>query len=291
MIKAGYLMVKAFLKKLREDTVSAFAAQTAFFVILSFLPFLIFLLTLVKFLPVGSEKLLATVQSVFPEVVHDFIGVLLHEVLQKTSGALLSISVITALWSASRGFLVIIQGMNAVYGNKETRNYFVLRFLSVGYTLAFAVVLVLTLLLLVFGNRIYLYIQSKIPFLAHMAFLMISLRTILSFLFLAGFFFGLYLLIPNRKSAHMTAEIPGALLSAAGWLGFSYLYSFYIDHMSDFSAMYGSLTAIVLCMIWLYACMYIMFIGAELNVVASEGAVRTAWQEFVGSIKGKKKRE
>ncbi len=291
MIRTGYRMVKAFLRKLREDTVSAFAAQTAFFVILSFLPFLIFLLTLVKFLPIGPDKLLAAIQTAFPETLHEFIGVLLGEVLQKTSGALVSISVAAALWSASRGVLVIIQGMNAVYGNKETRGYFRLRFLAVGYTMAFAVVLVLTLVLLVFGNRIYVHIQNAVPLLKHAAFLMISLRTIASFLVLTGFFFALYVFVPNRKSSHKTSEIPGAFLSAAGWLGFSYLYSFYIDRMSDYSAMYGSLTAIVLCMIWLYACMYIMFIGAELNVVASEASVRKAWGVFVKSIKGKQKAE
>lgn len=291
MLRAAYFMIKAFLKKLREDTISAFAAQTAFFVILSFLPFLIFLLTLLKFLPIRAEALLAGVHSLFPPAIHDFIGLLLQEVLHKTSGALLSISVVTALWSASRGVLVIIQGMNAVYGNKETRNYFVLRLLSVGYTLIFAVVLLLTLLLLVFGNQIYLYIQSKVPGLEHAAFLIISLRTVLFFLCLAGFFFGIYLFVPNRKSPHIATELPGALLSAAGWLGFSYLYSFYIDHMSNFSAMYGSLTAIVLCMIWLYACMYIMFIGAEFNVVVSDASVRRAWQEFVKSLKRKRKAE
>lgn len=291
MIKAGYRMVKAFLKKLREDTVSAFAAQTAFFVILSFLPFLIFLLTLVKFLPIGPDKLLTAVQSVFPATLHDFIGVLLREVLQKTSGALVSISVAAALWSASRGVLVIIQGLNAVYGNKETRNYFRVRFLAVGYTMAFAVVLALTLLLLVFGNRIYVHIQSMVPLLKHSAVLLISLRTVMSFLVLTAFFFVLYVFVPNRKSPHKTSEIPGALLSAAGWLGFSYLYSFYIDRMSNYSAMYGSLTAIVLCMIWLYACMYIMFIGAELNVVASEASVREAWGVFVRNVKGRQKAE
>lgn len=290
MIQAAYFMIKAFVRKLREDTVSAFAAQTAFFVILSFLPFLIFLLTLVRFLPVETERLLASVQSVFPEAVHDYIGVLLYEVLQKSSGTLVSISVVAALWSASRGFLVIIHGVNAVYGNRETRNYFVLRLLSVGYTLVFALVLVLTLLLLVFGNRIYVYIGNRIPILEQATVLVISIRTVVSFLVLIGFFWGLYLLIPNRKSIHAGAELPGAILSAGGWLGFSCLYSFYIDRMSNFSAMYGSLTAIVLCMIWLYACMYIMFIGAELNVVAAEPSVRDAWRVFVESMRGKRSR-
>jgi membrane protein len=162
--------------------------------------------------------------------------------------------------------------------------------LAVGYTLVFAVVLVLALLLLVFGNRIFLYIQSRVPFFEHAAVLVIVLRTVVAFAVLTAFFFGLYLLVPNRKSSRAAKELPGAVLTAAGWLGFSYLYSLYIDRMANFSAMYGSLTAIVLCMIWLYACMYLMFIGAEFNVVAENPAVREAWRAFRSGVRAKKKR-
>lgn len=287
MLKTGYGMIRLFLRKLREDAVSAFAAQTAFFIILSFLPFLIFLLTLLRFLPLDSERFLATLYGVFPPVVHDFIGKLFAEALQKTSGALLSVSVLTTLWAASRGVLVVVQGMNAVYVKKETRNYFVLRFLAVGYTLLFSVVLLSSLLLLVFGNRILLYLQSSIPVLKQMAGLLICLRTVLSFLMLALFFWALYLFVPNRKSGKRTAELPGAVVAAAGWLLFSWLYSFYIDRLSGFSAMYGSLTAIVLCMFWLYACMYLLFIGAELNVLLADPVFGKRWRAWIVTALGK----
>ena len=290
MIRAVYDMIRAFLRKLRKDTVSAFAAQTAFFVILSFFPFVIFLLTLLSYLPIPLEEILRVTNDFLPGTVQDFVAPLLEEVFSKTTKALLSVSVIAALWSSSRGFLVIINGLNAVYGNRETRNYFVVRALSVFYTLIFAVVLILTLPLLVFGNQIYLQIQSRVPVLEHAAFLIISLRTVVFLLALTAYFLLLYTVIPNRKS-HIFGELPGALLAAVGWLGFSYLYSFYIDNLSNFSAMYGSLTAIVLCMIWLYACMYIMFIGAELNVVVSDSAVREAWKAFRSSLKRKRRAE
>jgi len=290
MIKAVYYMIRAFLKKLREDTVAAFAAQAAFFVILSFIPFVMFLLTLLKFLPITAEDLISMSESFFPPTVHDFIALLLQEVFLKTSGALLSFSVVAALWSASKSFLVIMQGLNSVYGNRETRNYFVIRILSTFYTLIFAVVLILTLLFLGFGNQIYLYIQSKVPILENAALLLISIRTTVAFVALTVYFLGLYLWIPNRKS-RVRRELPGAVFSAVGWLGFSYLYSFYIDRISNFSAMYGSLTAIVLCMIWLYACMYIMFIGAEWNVIVSDDSVRAAWKGFTNSFKRKKRLE
>ncbi len=289
MVKAGYFMIRAFVRKLREDTVSAFAAQTAFFVILSFLPFLMFLLTLVRFLPFGRGEMLQAVHSFFPAPIRDFMGVVLKEALQKTSGTFLSISAGAALWSASRGILVIVRGLNRVYGNGETRNYFVLRLLSVCYTIVFTVVLVVTLVLLVFGNQIFLYVQSRVPLMAHAAMFVILIRTVVSFLLLIAFFWALYLFVPDRKPRHISVELPGAVLCATGWMGFSYLFSFYIDHMSDFSAMYGSLTAIVLCMVWLYACMYLLFAGAEFNVIVSDVGVREAWAEFVNSLKRKKK--
>lgn len=287
MIRAVYDMVRAFLRKLRQDTVSAFAAQTAFFVILSFLPFVMLLLALLRYLPISVGDLLRVTEEILPDAVNTFVAPLLREAFSKTNGAVLSATIIVALWSSSKGFLVIIHGLNAVYGNRETRNYFLVRALAVGYTVGFAVVLNLTLLLLVFGNQIYLQIQSRVPFLEHAAFIVISVRTAGFLLALTIYFLLLYLMIPNRKS-RIPDELPGAFLAAVGWLGFSYLYSFYIDNLSDFSAIYGSLTAVVLCMIWLYACMYLMFIGAEFNVIVADAAVRRAWRVFRYSLKRKK---
>ena len=132
----------------------------------------------------------------------------------------------------------------------------------------FALLLIVSLVLLVFGNQLYELILKKLPFLSDFALLLISARSLITMLIMTFFFLLLYLFVPNRKS-HILRELPGALLSAGGWLGFSYLFSYYIDHMGNFSYTYGSLTAIVICMLWLYACMYILFIGAEVNVVLS----------------------
>ena len=63
----------------------------------------------------------------------------------------------------------------------------------------------------------------------------------------------------------MTHHVPGAVLSAAGWMVFSYAFSMYIDKFNGFSNMYGSLTTMILIMLWLYFGMYITLIGAEFN--------------------------
>lgn len=266
MIKSIISLINTFNKKVRDDYISAFSAQAAFFIIISFFPFLMFLLTLLQYLPVSETSFLLNITKIFPESINSLIVTIVREIYDKASTTVISITVITALWSASRGFLAIVKGLNSVYRINETRNYFVLRFLSTLYTLVFTIVILISLGILVFGNRIYLWIESRIPFLSKMALVIISLRTIVGLGFLILFFLAMYTFIPNRKTK-IIHELPGAILTAAGWLLFSYAYSYYIDNMGNFSYMYGSLTAIVLCMLWVYFCMYIMFIGAEFNVM------------------------
>jgi len=265
-----YKIIRAFNRKIRDDFISAFSAQAAFFVIISFFPFIMLLLTLLQYLPLTESTLLSTLTSIFPSSVNSLIVNIVTEIYNKASGTLISIAAISALWSASRGILAIVKGLNSVYGIRETRNGFKLRIISSIYTLVFAIMMIITLVILVFGNRLYIWIESKFPILSGLALIIISIRTIAGLCILTLFFLLLYIVIPNRKT-NLFKELPGALVSAAGWMGFSYLYSFYIDNMGNFSNMYGSLTAVVLFMLWFYFCMYIMFIGGEVNVILSSG--------------------
>ena len=268
-------LIRAFATKLRDDSISAFAAQAAFFIILSFFPFVMFLLTLLNYLPVSATDLQILSTDFFPESISGILHTIFSELIEKSSGTVLSITVIAALWSASRGMLALVRGLNAVYQHKETRNYFLIRGVSMLYTLTFAALLIITLVLLVFGNQLYHFIVTSVPFLGDLALLILSLRSLVTMTVLTLFFLLMYLIIPNRKS-HFFSELPGAVLTAGGWLGFSFLFSYYIDHIGTFSYTYGSLTALAVCMLWLYFCMYILFIGAEVNMILSHPEIRRA---------------
>jgi len=264
---------RVFLAKLRDDSISAFASQAAFFIILSFFPFVMFIFTLLNYLPVSSEDLRVFVIGIFPDTVSRVINTIFAELAAKASGAVLSATVIAALWSASRGMLALVRGLNAVYGHKETRNYFLIRGISMLYTLGFAALLIITLILLVFGNRLYGLIIRQFPPLGNFALIVMSNRTLVTMFILTGFFLLFYLVIPNRKST-LLRELPGAVLSAGGWIGFSFLFSFYINNMNGYTYTYGSLTTLAVCMLWLYFCMYILFLGAEVNMLLATGKDR-----------------
>lgn len=257
-------MIRIFILKLKKDDVSAHAAQAAFFIMVSFFPFSMFLLTMIQFLPITEGDLTSMVSDVLPEALSPFLFNLLSEVYHSSTTAVVSVTLLTTLWAASKAFYSLIYGLNSVYNIRENRNYFILRIRALLYTLIFAVMLLATLLLLGFGNSITYMINNAFPALKDATLLVISLRTSSVMCILILFFLYLYVVIPNHHS-RILFELPGAILTSVGWIGFSYLYSFYIDHMSSFSNTYGSLTAVVLLMLWLYACMYMLLTGGEIN--------------------------
>ena len=267
MIKSTLKLIQLFLRKINDDLISAFSAQAAFFIIISFFPFLMLLLTIVPYFGLQEGTMLKFFTEIFPSAVSSMIVSIITDIYHSsTSTTIISVTALTTLWSAAKGFLAIMKGLNSVYEIRETRPPIFLRVMSALYTLGFAIMLIITMVLFVFGNRLYIWIEQRFPVLMDTALVIISLRTIVGLFILMIFFLLIYVVIPNRKTKAVN-ELPGALVCAAGWMGFSYAFSFYIDNYSNFSSMYGSLTAIVLFMLWMYFCMYILFIGAEVNLL------------------------
>ncbi len=267
MIKFTLRLIGLLSKKINDDHIAAFSAQAAFFIIISFFPFTMLLLSIIQLFPIEESSMLHIFTEIFPTAIHSMIISIITELYDSaTSKTIISVTVITTLWSAGKGFLAVMRGLNSVYEINETRNYFLLRAIAVLYTLIFAVIVLVTMTLFVFGNRLYFWIERKLPVFVDTALVIISLRTIVGLFVLILFFLIIYAVIPNRKTKPMS-QLPGAMLCAGGWMGFSYAFSFYIDNYSNYAITYGSLTAIVLFMLWLYFCMYILFLGAEFNLL------------------------
>lgn len=272
MVKSTFRLIGLLSRKLRDDHITAFSAQAAFFIIISFFPFIMLLLSIIQFFPIEESSMLKLFTQIFPTAVNSLIVSIITEIYDTAaSSTVISVTALTTLWSAGKGFLAIMKGLNSVYEIKETRPYLLTRAMSALYTLIFAIMLIASMILFVFGNRLYFWIEHKFPVLLDTALVIISLRTIIGLITLLIFFLVIYTVIPNRKFKIMR-QFPGALICAAGWMGFSYAFSYYIDNFSNYASMYGSLTAIVLFMLWMYFCMYMLFLGAEFNLLLENKA-------------------
>lgn len=258
--------IKYFIRKTSASKIGAFSAQTAFFMFLSLIPLIMLILSLVRQLGTTVDAISAVANEFAPEAVSSFVEIYIDEIINNSKLSLTIVSAVVLLWSASRGIFAIIGGLNSVYEIKEGRNYFVIRITAIFYTLAFIAILTVALLLMVFGDTLNDILYSLLPNLKGLVYIVSSLRFILGFIFLILFFCTLYKALPSCKMRFID-QVPGAVITSAGWVSFSILFSFFVDNFANYANIYGSLSAIIILLLWLYICMYIMFIGAEVNCI------------------------
>ncbi|SHE86006.1 membrane protein [Lactonifactor longoviformis DSM 17459] len=296
MIKRFYRTVRGFMNKINEDHVTAYSAQAAYFVLLSFIPFLLLLLTSVQYTPISKQQMADAVIKVCPDSFKSFVTGIIEEVYNK-SLAVVPITALTALWSAGKGIQALTNGLNCIYQIRETRNYLVTRIRSIFYTMIFLIAIICTLLLLVFGNSIQRELTKHLPFLSNLVAMIISLRTVIALGLLAFVFLFLYKFVPNRK-ATLRSQIPGAVFTSLAWSLFSFGFSLYFDYYDGMSNMYGSMTSLILILLWMYICMNIVMIGAEINCYFEEkfrqvhsAAIERIRKEYVQLLEGSREEE
>ncbi len=263
-IKELYDDIMELTVEITKDHVGAYAAQTAFFFMLCMIPIILLLLTMVQYTPVTKADVMTAVIQVFPSSVDSLITSIVNQVYNQSSG-IIPITIVVALWSAGKGVLAMSSGLNCVYNCRETRNYFFLRIRATVYTVMFILVIIFLLVLSVFGNSLNIFIAEHVPFLRNMADWLIRARNIITPIVMIVFLLLIYKFLPNRRDTYKR-QLPGAVFSTLGWMVISWVFSVYVDVFKGFSSMYGSLTTIMLIMMWMYFCMYCILIGGELNI-------------------------
>ena len=264
-IKDIYQKIMNITADIAADHVGAYAAQSAYFFMLCLIPIILLLITMVQYTQVTKADVMTAVIQVFPASVENLITSIVNQVYNQSMG-IIPVTIIVAMWSAGKGVLAMASGLNCIYSCRETRNYIVLRIRSTVYTLLFIVVIILLLVLSVFGNTLNLFIARHIPFLKRIADWLIETRAVITPTVLVIFSLMLYKFLPNRRG-RFRDQLPGAMFAAVGWMVISWVFSIYLDVFKGFSSMYGSLTTIVLIMLWMYFCMYCILLGGEMNVL------------------------
>lgn len=256
--------IKAMYYRLLEDDILALGAQMAYYLILSFFPFLIFLMALVGNSPISSQQVLGGLLGILPKEAYILVRNTVVEIVDTRAGSLAPVSGIFALWFASNGIGSIITGLNKAYDEKERRPFWLVKIISIIFTLLLSVVIIFSFILLVFGGVIKKQILDGMelnPFYQKLwdtgRYIFIS-----SVIFLV--FIILYRFTPSRR-LRWREVMPGAVFATIGWLGTSLGFAYYVDNLSNYSRFYGSIGGMVVLLIWLYYSAVIILLGGELN--------------------------
>lgn len=264
-LKQKYKIVETLFDNMGKDHVSEYSAQCAYYTILSFIPFIILLITLIQYTGMEPQTLFDVISKIIPENMNDMIVGVIQEVYSKSIGTI-SISIIFTIWSAGKGFFALTKGLQSVYNTrgKEITTYIYLRAKVILETILFIILIVVGLVALVFGHSLRNIIQDKFEGMPNYS-LIASIITKISFIIATIFIFILlYKFMPKHKVT-FKSQIIGAIFGGILLNIISFVFSRYLDIFKGFSITYGSLTTLMLIMMWTYSCFYAVFLGAELN--------------------------
>ncbi|PZE20851.1 YihY/virulence factor BrkB family protein [Paenibacillus xerothermodurans] len=280
--------------RIQDDEVPAMGAQLTYYLILSFFPFLMFIIAVLSFSNMTAQDVIQGMTRVLPDLSMQTILDVFAEIQQSRSGSLLSVGLIATIWSASNGINAVMKSLNKAYDVEEERPYWKVKGLSIIATIVMAAVILCSMLLLIFGKIIGEAIYKLVHLPGSFDTIWSVAQYVIPLLVIATVFMLLYRYIPNLRLTFKEV-LPGAVFATCGWLLTSVLFSFYVNNFGNYTKMYGSIGGIIVLLIWLYLSSVILILGGEINATLhfdKKGLKKTSCKKFALSVPfGRKKQD
>lgn len=251
--------------RIGKDDASGLAAQMTYHFVLAMFPMLIFLLTLLPAFNIDQSRITDMLSSA-PSETSSIIKSVIGDVTKNSSGGLLSVGLILAIWSASNGMTAIMNSFNVAYDVEDSRNGILLKLLSVVFTIVMGFVFLIAMALPTLGSAISHYLFGPLGLDSQIKWIFTLLRVVLPLIIILLLFIVLYSVAPNVKTKFRSV-LPGAIFTSVIWLLGSFAFGWYISNFGNYSKTYGSIAGIIILLIWLYLTSFIIIIGAEINAI------------------------
>lgn len=256
-------------RSISELQIAVYAGNATFFILLSLFPGIMALLSAVHYLPATIRDVQDFLVTITPAPIHAFMDTVFAGLRSINPRTVLSLTALGTILSVTRAMVGIMNGLDVVYRCAKKRS--LVQKWSIGFlgaALLFVSILG-TLLLQVFGDSLYTLALAHNRSYAKLILSILRMRWLFSIGFLTLVFCLFYTVLPQSHPPFVS-NLPGALFSTAGWIIYSALFGFYVDNFSNYANLYGSLTAVVVTMLWLYFCLNLIFYGGLLNYVLAE---------------------
>lgn len=268
-------------KKFAADHLSAYAAQATFYLMLAVFPFTMLICMASRLLPfLKEDTLLMLVKLLVPESYRAFGVDLVDGYYNENISSSKFVLIIFLIWTASRLIQALMNGFNTSYGINESRSQTLLRLIGCLYTVALCMLFIVLIVMYALGTQLIGMLLKRLPDFVLLDLILKLTRNLATPVLLLLIFWLSYVILPSRK-AKFSEEFPGALLSAVVWRGAASLYSLFLSRSYDrYSFVYGTLASVMLILIWLYTCVYVWFVGAELNCYLRQKKEAGAFEKY-----------
>ncbi|KQB55505.1 ribonuclease BN [Pseudomonas endophytica] len=262
----GKVLVRT-VKEFVDDEMSTYASALAYQMLFSLFPFILFLIALIGFLhlPDFFSWLRLQTELVLPPQALEQVNPVIDQ-LQQSKGGLVSFGIVVALWTASAGVRLMMSAMNAAYDVVEARPIWKRFPLSIFYTIGIAGMLLAAAALMVLGPQVMGWLAGQVGLETFVVTLWTILRWPVIILLMMVAVAVIYYVMPDveQKFRFIT---PGSVLAVVVWIAASLGFAFYVKTFADYNAMYGSIGAIIVLLLYFYISSAVLLLGAEMNAV------------------------
>lgn len=255
------------VKEFLDDEMSTYASAMAYQMLFSLFPFLLFLIALIGFLHLPDFFTWLRLQSelVLPPQALEQVNPVIDQ-LQQSKGGLLSVGIVIALWTASAGVRLMMSAMNAAYDVPEGRPLWKRIPLSVIYTIGIAGMLLAAAALMVLGPQVMEWIAAQVGLQEAVVIVWTVLRWPAIIILMMVAVALIYFVMPDVKQKFRFIT-PGSVLAVVVWIVASLGFAYYVKTFADYNAMYGSIGAIIVLLLYFYISAAVLLLGAEMNAV------------------------
>jgi membrane protein len=257
-----------FWKGIVDGAITTRASAIAFNFILAVFPTIIFLFTLIPYIPIDNfqTQLMELLQSVVPDNAYLAIQSTIQDIVTQPRGSLLSVGFFAAFIFSTNGLVSVIVAFNNTIHAIETRNIVSLYLTAFGLSIILTTLTTMSVALITVSQRVLDFLKVNMiirdDFLLYM--LIGGKWLVILLLFFFAFAF-LFYYAPARKTKFRFISAGGTLATILSIL-ISVGFSFYINNFGKYNTLYGSIGTLIVVMLWFYFMALILLIGFELNV-------------------------
>lgn len=263
---AIYNKLRELVNRSNYSELSSRTAELSFFILLSIFPFLLCFISGLAYIPeFHMNKYSGLFASIMPTSVFNVLSSIIVSAIDNRNLRFLFMSFILTMWTTSRAVKALIKGMNKSYRVRETRSFFKIMFISFFFTFVLLMLIFVSIIFLVYGEKIGLFLFTFVGLDAVFLNLWDILRYSVTIITIIVAFTILYKYTPNKK-INFREVVPGSVFATFSWFIVSYLYSYYTNHWANYEVIYGSIAEIIVLITWIYFSSWVITIGYELNI-------------------------
>jgi membrane protein len=256
----------------------------AFSAFLALFPFLIFLAALAGFLGTRetAQEIVDAMFRLLPTDVAETLAPAVREVIGARQGGLLTFGILATLWFSSNGIEALRTGLNRAYGVSEQRALWWLRLQSMAFVIGGGLIILFLSLAVILGPLVWRVLGPAVDQLLETRLVFGTARYAVATVLLLVSLLLLHRWLPNTRQA-FTRILPGVCATTALWLIGAALFAWYVGHLADYAAFYGSLGGVAITLMFFYVTAIVFIFGAEINAVWREETGRQPAPQEVGS--------